>query len=265
MSRAWFPDYGTGKKEEFPGLVNIRRKTQGLIQGEEASSWLSHVRAHTHRSAGTRVCAPFPALPLPWWAGRVGATSPQGNQLLKDLIWHFYIQLTACNIPFKKIYYLFACLKRHKDNIHVCDPDCLWSRGREIVQTVLPSSTPGMPAREQSCCPRGEGQIPWPSANTVSSPSGDYWGGERHRGLGLNSPTPVLLTYTVKTSVPLNLGKEYFFFFREPYPQITCLSISSLSLLTSKFLHHHPLSASTKTFISVFYVVVTCPCGLKIF
>lgn len=99
---------------------------------------------------------------------------PSREQALERSDMTFLHSTDCMQHSFKKnIYYLFACLKRHKDNIHVCDPDCLWSRGREIVQTALPSSTPGMPAREQSCCPRGEGQIPQPSANTVSSPSED--------------------------------------------------------------------------------------------
>lgn len=164
------------------------------------------MHAHTHRSAGTRVCTPLPALPLPWWGGWAGATSPEGNNLLKDLIWHFYIQLTACNIPKqkkKKKNYLFACLKRHKDNIHVCDPDCLWSRGREIVQTALPSSTPGCLPGNRAAVPEGRVRSPSLQLTLLAVPlvTTEEVNGT-HRGLGLHSPTPVLLTYTAKMPVP---------------------------------------------------------------
>lgn len=136
----------------------------------------THTHTHAHKSAPTCVCAPFPTLPCLAPPRRGGWVSwrniPSREQLVKDLTRRFYIQLTACNIPFKKKYYLFACLKRHKDNIHVYDPDRLWSRGREIVQTALLSSTPGTLAREQSCRLGGEAQIPRPLANAVGSPTG---------------------------------------------------------------------------------------------
>lgn len=256
-----------------------------MVQEKRGVPWLSyHQKEDTGIHAGkrgqfmtlicvctyTQMCRHMHMHSLPCLASAlVGWVSwrniPSREQALGRSDMTFLHSTDCMQHSFKKIYYLFARLKRHKDNIHVCDPDCLWSGGREIVQSVLPSSTPGMPAREQSCCPRGEGQILQPSANTVSSPSGDYWGGEWHtQGTWLAQPHICVADVQSKNSSALNPGKSIFFF-REHYPQITCLSISSLSFLTSKFLHHHPLSASTKTFISVFSIVVTCPCGLKIF
>lgn len=169
--RGTIPRLRYRKKEEFPGLVNIRGKTQGTHQGKRGHS-VTVACACRYTQNCMHVCV-LPSLPCPCpgGVGELAQHPPKGRALPRsDTV---FLHSTDCiQHSFKKKCYLFACLERHKDNIHVCDPDCLWSRGKETVQTALLSSTPGMPARKQSCCLRGEGQILWPSANAVSSPSG---------------------------------------------------------------------------------------------
>lgn len=121
----------------IPGLKNSKNNfvasegtPKGLSKKKEGTLCPLQVCIFACRSA--HVCA-FSSLPLssPTWLVWVSnCCTPSREQLWKDLI-----QLTVHNILLKK-YYLFACLKRHKDNIHVCDPDCLWSRGRDCADRI---------------------------------------------------------------------------------------------------------------------------------
>lgn len=203
MSRARFPDYDTGKKRSSLAQLPSEGRHKGLIKGKGATPWLPHVRAHTHRSACTRMCAPFP-LPclVPAPARRLSWPNiPSREQLLKDLIRRFYIQLPACNIPLKKEKNnLFARLKRHKDNIHVCDPDCLWSRGRDCAEHVafqLPWA-----ARQRTALPaRGRGSEP-PSLQlslSVAPLAACCQAAWHEQRPVCHSLTSVRLTYTAKT------------------------------------------------------------------
>lgn len=108
---------------------------------------------HTHGSAGTCVCAAFPALPLPWWAGWAGATSPQGNKLLKDLIWHFHIQLTACNIPLKKY---IICLLAWSVTKIIFTSVTLTVSGQEAERLCRPRCLPAPPG----CLPENRAAVP---------------------------------------------------------------------------------------------------------
>lgn len=231
MSRARFPDYNTGKKRSSLAQLASERRHKGLIKGKEATPWLPHVRAHTHRSACTRVCTPFPLPCLaPALAGRLSWPDiPSREQLLKDLIRLSYIQPPACNIPFgkKKI-----CLLAWSVTKIIFTSVTLTVSGQEaeIVQSVLLSSSPGLPAREQHCLLGGEGQSPRPSAVAVSSPSG-YLLPRCTAWTETHLPQPDIREADIrcKNTHVLNLGREWrvlFFFFREPYPQITCLFIS---------------------------------------
>lgn len=167
------------EKEEFPGLVNTRGKTQGTRQGKSGHSvTLECVCTYTQQCMHTSVSS-LPCL-APASVGRASWRNiPSREQLLKDLTWHFYIQLTACNIPLKKKN-PFVCLKRHKDNIHVYDPDCLWSRGREIVQTALLSSTPGCPPDNSAAVSEERGRSLSPRLTLLAGSLANCWEGDRH-------------------------------------------------------------------------------------
>lgn len=162
---------------------------------------------HIHTEVQAHACAlPCPPCLCPGGVGELAQHPLKGTTSWKiwyDIFTFNWLHATFLNKKKKKKNYLFACLKRHKDNIHVCDPDCLWSRGREIVQTALPSSTPGCLPGNRAAVPEGRVRSPSLQLTLLAVPlvTTEEVNGT-HRGLGLHSPTPVLLTYTAKMPVP---------------------------------------------------------------
>lgn len=170
---------------------------------------------HIHTKVHTHVCA-LPSLPClaPAPVGRVSWRNiPSREQLLKDLIRHFYIQLTACNIPFKKN---IICL-------------LAWSVTK-IIFTSMTLTVSGQEAERLCrlrCFPAPLGRPPENSAAVseervrplslwlmlLAVPLAKRWEGEWHaRETCLPQPYTCDNDIQSKTTRVLNLGREYYFF-----------------------------------------------------
>lgn len=161
----------SGLKNSKNHLLASEGTPKGLSKRKEANLCPLHACIFARRSV--HVCA-FSSLPFssPKWLEWVSnCCVPSRERLWKDLI-----QLTVHNILSKK-YYLFACLKRHKDNIHVCDPDCLWSRGRDYADRIA-FQHPRDTRQSTAVLYRRGGQSPQHGAALLAVPclaAGEVW------------------------------------------------------------------------------------------
>lgn len=262
------------EKRGVPWLSYHQREDTRDSSREKRPFRDSSMCVHTHAHTRTQKCThmrvrslPLPALPLRGGAGGwAGATSPQGNSSWK--IWHgvfTFNWLRATFLSKKNI----ICLLAWSVTKIIFTSMTLTVSGQEAERLCRPHCFPApLGRRPENRAAVSEERLRslglWLMLSAV--PPANCWEGEWHaRETRLPQP------YTCDTErtqqnrrCPKSGGRILFFFFRESYPSITCLSVSSLSLLSSKFLHHHPLYVSAKTFISVFYIVVTRTCGLKI-
>lgn len=217
-SRAWFPDYDTGKKEEFPGLVSIRGKTQGSHQGKRGHSvTLVCACTYTRKCIHMCVCSiPFPPLtcPCPGGAGELAQHPLQGTALERSDT--AFLHSTDC------MQHSFQ-----KKNII-----CLLARSvTKIIFTSMTLTVSGQEAERlcrPHCFPAPLGRPPENSTAVsekrvrsllglqlmpLAIPLANCWEGERHA-----RETCLLQPYTCdtdvhrKTTSVLNLGREYYFF-----------------------------------------------------
>lgn len=202
------------KKEEFPGLVKIRRKTQGTHPGKRGQSvTLVCACTHTQKCRHMRVRSP-PCLAsaLVGWVSWCNIPSREQALERSDMT---FLHSTDCmqhSFKKKKIICLLA-----------------WSVTK-IIFTSVTLTVSGQEAERLCrlhCLPAPLGRLPENRAavpeERVRSPglrlallalplvTAEEVNGT-HRGLGLHSPTPVLLTYTAKTPGSSMWGKNINFF-----------------------------------------------------